>query len=339
MTKEIGSEFWDVPTTEDNCRIFPETTQWFLSGRSALQAIVKELVHVKTVCMPSWCCDSMVKPFVDAGLEVRFYPVLCTQEQGIVQSIDTNCDALFLMDYFGYTSRYKVSHPCMIRDVTHSIFSHSYDDAQFQFGSLRKWCGIWTGGYAWRKDGHKFMTKDADDRGYTILRKIAMEKKSGYINGDSDKMGQSEKDKSYLDIYAHAEELLETCGVSKAAERDIHLAKKLDVDFIKKRRRANAKVLMEAFPDWLLYPDLSDSDCPMFVPVSVPNGKRDALRKYLIECHIYCPIHWPVSSYHNLDKNTELLYKNELSLVCDQRYTQEDMDRMAETIKRFWREV
>ena len=335
MIKEIGSEFWDVPITEDNCRIFPDTTQWFLSGRSALQAIVKELKECHTIAMPSWCCDSMVKPFVDAGLEVRFYPVLYKQERGVIQIIDTNCDFLFLMDYFGYTSRYKVSHPCMIRDVTHSIFSHSYDDAQFQFASLRKWCGIWTGGYAWTKDGRKFITKDVDDSGYTTLRQIAMEKKSGYINGDSDKMGQSEEKKSYLGVYAHAEELLETCGVSKAAERDIYFAKKLDVDFIKKRRRANAKVLMEAFTEWLLYPDLSDSDCPMFVPVSVPNGKRDALRKYLIKYKIYCPIHWPVSSYHKLDNNAESLYKNELSLVCDQRYTEEDMYRMVETIKRF----
>ena len=326
--REIGSEFWDFPQTDKDNKVFPESTQWFLSGRSALQAIIKELKECHTIAMPSWCCDSMVKPFVDAGLEVRFYPVLYTQDQGVVQVIDTNCDVLFLMDYFGYTSRYKVSHPCIIRDVTHSIFSHSYDDAQFQFGSLRKWCGIWTGGYVWTKDGHKFITKNEDDRGYIILRQIAMEKKSIY-------MGRAAKDKSYLEVYAHAEELLETCGISKAAERDIYFAKKLDVDFIKSRHRENAKVLMEAFQDWLLYPDLSDSDCPMFVPVTVPNGKRDALRKYLIKHQIYCPIHWPVSSYHNLDKDAESLYKNELSLVCDQRYTEEDMYRMVETIKRF----
>lgn len=40
-------------------------------------------------------------------------------------------------------------------------------------------------------------------------------------------------------------------------------------------------------------------------------------------------------AYHNLDKKTEHIYKNELSLICDQRYTEEDMNRIVETIKAF----
>ena len=70
--KEIGSEFWDVPVTEIENNIFPKSTQWFLSGRSALQAIINDIKECHTVAMPSWCCDSMVKPFVDAGYTVRF---------------------------------------------------------------------------------------------------------------------------------------------------------------------------------------------------------------------------------------------------------------------------
>ena len=77
----------------------------------------------------------------------------------------------------------------------------------------------------------------------------------------------------------------------------------------------------------------------MFVPILVPDGKRDELRRYLIKHEMYCPVHWPVSMYHKLDKRAEIIYKNELSLVCDQRYTEEDMQRMVETIKDFWKEV
>ena len=81
--REIGSEFWDVPTVnKDNC-IFPESTQWFLSGRSALQSISKEIKHCHTVAIPSWCCDSMIKPFMDAGMEVHNY-----NTQGILRQTD-----------------------------------------------------------------------------------------------------------------------------------------------------------------------------------------------------------------------------------------------------------
>ena len=81
----------------------------------------------------------------------------------------------------------------------------------------------------------------------------------------------------------------------------------------------------------------------MFVPVLVPDGKRNELRRHLINNEIYCPIHWPVSEYHmggshKLDDKTENIYANELSLVCDQRYIEEDMNRMVDVIREFWKE-
>lgn len=77
----------------------------------------------------------------------------------------------------------------------------------------------------------------------------------------------------------------------------------------------------------------------MFVPVLVPGGKRDELRRYLIKNEIYCPVHWPVSDYHRLDNKEQFIYDNEISLVCDQRYTEEDMYRMVKKIKAFWKEA
>ena len=332
MLREIGSEFWDVPTMSVKNMLFHESPQWFLSGRSALQAIIKELKGCHTVSMPSWCCDSMVKPFVDSGYEVCFYPVYF--EGSLRQVIDLESDVLFLIDYFGYSAPipdvtgYK---GVVIRDVTHSLFSSTYTDADYYFGSLRKWCGVWTGGYAWTRDGHKLIMEYNDDHGFVPLREKAMQLKSSYINGHVDRV----TDKGYLTKYDAAEEVLERVGVVPAVESDINLAKYLDIDFIKSRRRANAKVLRSAFPDWLMFSELKDNDCPMFVPVLVPDGKRDMLRHYLIKNEIYCPIHWPVSSYHKLDERSETIYKNELSLVCDQRYTEEDMFRLVETMKLF----
>ena len=338
--REIGSEFWDVPVTTNQITVFPNSTQWFLSGRSALQAIIAELKENKTVAMPSWCCDSMVKPFVDAGMEVRFYAVFF-QHGKVFQDIDFACDVFFLMDYFGYTDEtpdLSTYNGVVIRDVTHSLFSKVYSNADYYFGSLRKWCGFWTGGFAWAKDGQQFEIAEGDDKGYTLLRQKAMELKDCYINRLPDKNGNMVNDKGYLSVYDEAEELLEDIGIAAAAERDIAYAKKLDVRFIKTQRRKNAKVLMQAFPDQLLFLTLKKTDCPMFVPILVPNGKRNELRHYLIQHDIYCPVHWPVSKYHKLDERTEVIYDNELSLVCDQRYTEEDMFRIVETIKVFWKE-
>ena len=334
--REIGSEFWDVPICGKDTKIFPQNIRWYISGRSALQAIIKENPSIKSVAMPAWCCDSMIKPFLYAGMEVIFYPVYFDRE--LVQEISFDSDVLFLMDYFGYSastpdlSSYK---GIVIRDVTHSIFSSSYTDADYYFGSLRKWCGIWTGGYAWTADGHELPMEHSDDYGYAFLRQRAMELKNSYINGYVDRKGNTVTDKGYLKVFEAAEECLEKVGIGPAEYRDMCMANDLDVEFIKTRRRENAKVLREAFHGWLIFPEMKDTDCPMFVPILVPNGKRDALRRYLISNEIYCPIHWSVSEYHRHDERTEKIYKNELSLVCDQRYTAEDMHKVVETIKLF----
>ena len=335
LKKEIGSEFWDAPINNKGiCGYFSEANQWFVAGRSALKAIIKEINHCRTIAMPSWCCDSMVKPFLNAGMEVCYYPVFF--ENGLIQHINFDCDVLFLMDYFGYLSRtpdLSSYNGVIIRDVTHSIFSSNPNDSDYYFGSLRKWCGVCTGGYAWTKDGHMMSIERYTDDIYVTLRKKAMRLKKSYIHN------REASDKSYLKIFEEAEKRLDDARNYPAVEEDILIAKKLDVDFIKTRRRLNAQILQKAFPDWLIFSIMGDNDCPMFVPILVPNAQRDALRNYLIKNDIYCPVHWPLSKYHKLNEKEKFLYKNELSLVCDQRYDANDMNRMIKIIELFWKET
>lgn len=338
--REIGSEFWSAPTTDKKSRFLPEHTQWYLSGRSALQAIIQELKHYHTVAMPSWCCDSMIKPFVDAGMKIVFYPVYW--DDGLKQDIRLDCDILFLMDYFGYggsqpdLTRY---HGVIIRDVTHTALSSIRTDADYYFGSLRKWCGVWTGGFAWAENGCALSAGKTADKEYIILREKAMRLKEAYISAASCIDGHFTADKNFLDIFHKAEEHLDDIGIASAAERDVKVAEKLDIKYIQQCRRNNAALLMEAFPQLLVFRKTEQADCPLFVPILVPNGSRDKLRKYLIQKEIYCPIHWPISIYHRLNAQTEKIYAEELSLICDQRYSEDDMIRMIDAIKVFWKGV
>jgi dTDP-4-amino-4,6-dideoxygalactose transaminase len=115
----------------------------------------------------------------------------------------------------------------------------------------------------------------------------------------------------------------------------VFFAKRIDGDFIRKTHYTNANLLRNALSDLLIFPELKNTDCPMFVPIIVPNSKRNELRTYLIEHDIYCPVHWSISGHHRLSEKERFLYDNELSLVCDQRYTEEDMSRMVDTIRLF----
>jgi len=307
MKKEIGSEFWDIPKSNKKNDIFPENTKWFLSGRTALKYIIADC-DIKSVAIPSWCCKSMTDPFVDASIEILYYDSIP----------NTNCDAVFLIDYFGYqTRKYEVDkYPgVVIRDVTHSVFSRKYNDADYYFGSLRKWAGFVTGGFAYGNWKNDIKINDVDKE-YEAFRKEAMLQKKSYIEGKSDS-------KNYLNIFDKANNLLDSCKICSATEEDIIAAQYLDVDFLKRTRRQNAEYLLGKFKG--LY-KLEKDDCPLFVPIKVKN--RDALRNYLIDHDIYCPVHWP-----NRD-----LDGTELSLVCDQRYGIEDMKRICEIINKFQNE-
>ena len=137
---EIGGEFWDIPIQKNDNLLFPAETCWFVSGRSALKAILKEN-HFKTAAIPVWCCESMIKPFIDSHITVTFY----------VDRLPKT-DVALVMDHFGYSSNdlaYEGFNGTIIRDLTHSFLSKSYHDADYYFGSLRKWAGFWTGGFAW----------------------------------------------------------------------------------------------------------------------------------------------------------------------------------------------
>lgn len=333
--REIGGDFWTVPTSSHNNGLFSESTKWFLSGRSALRAITESLENCHSVAIPSWCCESMIKPFIEAGMEIHFYPVYWNG--GLVQEVDLKEDVLLLVDYFGYNT-YQPSvndyKGIIIRDVTHSLFSGEYAKADYYFGSLRKWCGVWTGGFAWSNYNEIQVADDIKDKGFIALRKKAMALKTEYMqameNGD-------EHLKTHLNCYNKAEQLLEDIGIVSSTERDVQMAHQLDANTIIRRRRDNAEVLRNAFADWLLFPELKETDCPLFVPVLIPDGKRDEVRSYLIQNRIYCPVHWPISRYHEIDEATSVIYQNELSFVCDQRYTPEDMERVAKTLNQYRR--
>ena len=327
---EIGSDFWSIPVTDKTNALFWSKAVWFNSGRAALGRIIQtvQATHrVTSVMMPSWCCDSMIIPFVKAGMRVQFYPVF-VQNGVLHQEIGEIAPGtvLFLMDYFGYTAapiQYH-GHPVIIRDITHSVFTTAHNDADYYFGSLRKWCGFKTGGFAM---GISEESLPPDEK-YIRLRKSAINAKAEYILGKSDS-------KAFLDVFAEAEAYLEHCPVAGACPEDIELATRLDIATIKARRRENAAVLMDALQEFCLFPRMEQNDCPLFVPILVPNRQRDVLKRHLIQQLIYCPAHWPISKYHHLNEKTRYLYENELSLVCDQRYTPVNMERITEAVWTF----
>ncbi len=336
IRNEIGSEFWDVPLSDTEQIRFPGNTRWFISGTSALQYILRDAArrnHFTRAAVPSWCCSSMIEPFVQQGMKVCFYSV-CVDENGLLTCDYTTappCDVTLVLSYFGYACQATKGAPSgiLIRDLTHSLFCEKRQDADYSFGSLRKWAGFWTGGYAWKQGNWEEKgALPALDPAYEALRKGAMESKRRYLEGADDT-------KAYLKDFERAEEYLDQCGIMGGSPRDITIAPRFDEAAVRKIRKQNAEILLKAFRDCALFPTIGDSDCPLFVPILLNRDLRDGLRCWLIDNHVYCPVHWGLTDLHRLTDAQRALYEQELSLVCDQRYGATDMDRIVALAKEY----
>lgn len=330
MIREVGSEFWDVPVYQGTNGLFPENTKWFISGTAALDIIVQDIIqdnYIKTVALPSWCCSCMITPFLKYGVEVKFYPVYISSHRLICDYSTIEADCWLVLSYFGYTSQiaYGIPEGIVIRDLTHSIFAEKLDDADYFFGSLRKWAGFYTGGYAWSKKWNYTIDCPECDLSYISLRKNAMKQKWLYIS-------EQNNSKEYLSLFEEGEEYLDRCEPMMAYSHDIEKAIHLNAEWLIKQRRKNAAVLLSGLREWALFPDLEENDCPLFVPILLDKKRRTELQNYLREHNVYCPIHWPIEKEHVLINRTKELYDQELSIVCDQRYDTDDMERILKTI-------
>jgi len=90
-----------------------------------------------------------------------------------------------------------------------------------------------------------------------------------------------------------------------------------------------------------LFKNLLEQEVPLGFPVEVQEGARDALKRYLAERDIYCPIHWALDflpDKHRFSADTRLS-SSLLTLPIDQRMHLAHMERMIGAIDQFSRET
>ena len=159
---EIGSEYWlekQLKNRQKN-NIECENEILLMSGRTAIDyalEIITTKRKINTVYLPSYCCQSMIEPFLNRNITVVFYNV--SFENGkFIYDIDNNkkCDIFFAMNYFGYSDsnmdyyikKFKNRGIIVIEDSAHSLFSErKYSkNSDCIIASLRKQFPIISGG-------------------------------------------------------------------------------------------------------------------------------------------------------------------------------------------------
>ena len=348
---EIGSHFWLddyssqtnrtseyaiidwLPSSEDSCFAF--------SGRNAIDIALRDILKNQTVdrvLAPSYSCVSMLQSFIDRDMKVEFYKVGYHDGKFSYElpSVDKHTVVL-IMSYFGLETslcheeikRLHDRGAVVIEDITHSLLNNApvSDNCDYAVASLRKWFAIPAGGWIGKKNG-KLAEKPSMESNHAVEEKItAMKEKYDYLTGKIDSkenflLAQSKFDNDLI----HVDRMLKIDDVS------LSIVEATDIEAVAQRRKKNAAVLLDGLQDLdgkaMTLPDVNlMTDTPLFLPIFMKTEDRDELRKYLISLGIYCPIHWPEVMGAEVGVRA-----NELSLICDQRYSEGDMQAIVDAI-------
>ena len=343
---EIGSEFWEFEDAlnNDNSKFWSvgKDVRFTLSGRTAIDFVLNDILlkkDIKRVYMPAYCCDTMIEPFKNLGIEVEYYDVY--YNQGLKYNIDLQeeCDLFLAMNYFGYSEtnmeyyiqKFKEKGKIIIEDITHSIFTHKRNSefSDYLIGSLRKWFPIRSGGIAVSMN-FKFdidLKEDSNEKLIDVKSK-AMQNKKRFIAEN-----KGEKD-IFLNQYIESDKILDSdYKMYSIDDESYKIIMGIDLDKLKNQRKKNAEVIYNKLKNNykinFLVEKYSDNDCLLFVPILLNTELRNSLRKHLIQNQVYLPIHWP------LEEKINNIFTQELSLVCDQRYTEKQIQEYIELIIEF----
>jgi len=361
--REIGSEFWLDHTflkegnTLDYLSNFVGDRRLLLSGRAAIDFVLDDIdKKINTVYMPSYCCDSMLQPFIDRGISIEFYKVTLSAQNEIHYSIDINknIDIFFGMSYFGFDAsnmddfinKFCDKGTIVIEDATHRLLSRTNhcETSTYVIASLRKWFPTPSGGVAVKLKG-SFIDHELFPPDYEIIEKkiSAMKLKAYYMNKKEVKSNQIKND--YLKLYSEFNQYLR--GNYHLISTDKLTTKILNtIDFYKitEIRRKNAKYFYDNFNttskiDFLFRSMDNSGDCPLFIPLIVDEKVRDKLREFLTANSIFCPIHWPTPIAVQEIGIVRDIYCRELSIICDQRYDTSDMKKIINILEEFEKQL
>lgn len=342
---EIGSEF-EMPCEGLN----PTDTKFeeyvlTYSGRTSIHLAIQDLLTQKAinkVWLPSYCCSSMIQSFQDFNIPICFYTVNGSRTGGVIREkfFPKVHDIVVSMSYFGFSDcdNEALIDLCVskgisvIEDCTHSFLSLiNYHDADYAIASIRKWFPLASGGVVKKKNNKMFCVLQKPNEYIIKEKRMAMQEKADYLN--SSEIGPETKTRFLGKFEMFNQNLFREYKNLEIDPWSRSVLKKQNIDAIRCRRRKNATILLDGLSKLCgirpLFSSLGENDCPLFIPVV--SEKRNYLKKWLADQKIYCPAHWPKPC---IEANTDL-YDTELSLICDQRYNDEDMARILEVLTKF----
>lgn len=311
--------------------------QYFLSVRCALRALVHAL-RPRSAWLPSYLCPALLEPFRSSGVEVRFYGVdehLRVASCGWLKEVRRG-DFVIVVHYFGVphssfpAEAAKRRGGYVIEDSSQALFlPQQFEESMCVLYSPRKFLGVPDGGVLASKGEigtESLALEPPPSEWWTAALAMVLQRRDFDLTG---------RPSGWYSRFQHVESsfplgLYRSSGLSRAL-----LNCGVDYEAIRTRRRANYEALLGMLGEHALFPENPEQAVPLGFPVRIEAVVRDRVLGGLHAERVYAPVHWRIdgavpSSFHH----SHTLALSSLTLVCDQRYSPEDMAWEAHEFKK-----
>lgn len=284
------------------------------SGRFALEYILRCRQYNK-VYLPYFTCDSVLEPILKLGLAYQFYHI--DNEYRITDEIALGeGEALVYTNYWGLQDNYCMKLASkygkkLILDYTQAFYSKPIAGIDTAY-SCRKFFGVPDGGYLYTDAKAEFDI--GQDESYTrmdsLIKRIDLSPEAGY------------------DDFHRVSAAFHDLPIRRMSNFTKRMMQGIDYWKVAQRRLDNYHYLCKHLGGR----QLCYGEVPMVFPYESEQGQE--LRKKLIANKVFVAKYWPnVDEWAGAEATETWMANHILPLPIDQRYDEEDMERIVKVIK------
>lgn len=347
-TEAADSRRWEIGGFFEYCERqrgpsvrWPHPCVFLALARHVVPGILRLNQSIRRLWIPEYFCPEVAQSWSRVVQTVLYKdgPSLAEPDWRSLQP-ERN-DVVVAVNYFGVRDgtawkQWRSSYECiLLEDHTHApICSWAFEStADYVFSSLRKSLPITDGAICWSPRGLPLPVPSAKFNMPAIeLKFSAMLDKGDFLRGKS----SPESKDHYRELYTRGDHGLELGADSPISDRALEFVASGVPRKWGQIRKSNVRhffsLLDESPLVRPLFRDWPPNSTP-FAAVLVFNRRsdRDECREYFQRNNVFCPVHWATdasAAAHDLSGRL-------LSVPADQRYSADDMARVAATLKRW----
>jgi hypothetical protein len=306
-------------------------------ARSGIWLLV-ELLSPKTVWMPSFVCKVMIEAVEKAGVPVCHFELdydMRMKSSDWTDQVQPN-DLVIFLDYMGYPSHADCANQIrekkawILDDASQAWPSNVQSEiADFTLYSPRKFLGLPDGAVLCFQNHSDLMTDvnlDPPPQDW-IMKSLAVVQ----WRRDFDRWNSANP---WQELFKTVNDTFPLGPYQMSTFSQMMMTHGINFQHIATRRNENYVVLNELLRDIALFPKAHLDIVPLGFPIRVRN--REGLQAHLLNHNVASGVHWNLQGVIPTKyEESHRLSKDIITLPCDQRYNEDDMNYMAEIIRKY----